>query len=169
MEERPEAKAPDWRHTIQRWVSRLLGGACLLILAALIGLTTVDVIARYFFNSPVSGAYELTQLLLAALIFCALPLTTGAGEHIEVELLDGVKSKSLKLFGAALAGIATAGTFLMIALELVDHAEKLQRRGTVTDSLEIPLALAGWLGAASFALSAFAAVTWSISRIRKEA
>ena len=61
---------------------------------ALIGLTCVDVVARYAFNSPVNGAYELTELLLASLIFLALPLTTAAGEHIEVELLDGLQEQA---------------------------------------------------------------------------
>ena len=125
----PEKGAPLGPGGFRRGATLLLGLACLLVLAAMIGLTCVDVIARYLFNSPVNGAYELTQLLLASLIFLALPLTTAAGEHIEVELLDGLKSRVFKYLGAICAGVATIAVFLVIAVELFEHAEKLQRRG----------------------------------------
>ncbi|MCV0424009.1 MAG: TRAP transporter small permease [Roseibium sp.] len=154
---------------IRRGATFLLGLACLLVMSAMIGLTCVDVIARYVFNSPVSGAYELTQLLLASLIFLALPLTTAAGEHIEVELLDGLKSHFLKRIGTALAGITTVAVFAIIAIELLEHADKLQRREQVTDSLEIPLYLIGWLGAASFSISAITAIFWSLKRFQNKA
>jgi TRAP-type C4-dicarboxylate transport system permease small subunit len=164
------ASQKDTPHRIERvrrGATFLLGLACLLVLAALIGLTCVDVIARYVFNSPVSGAYELTELLLASLIFLALPLTTAAGEHVEVELMDGVKSRMLKRVGTVFAGICTVIVFAIIALKLSEHAGKLASRGSVTDSLEIPLHLIGWLGAASFLISSVAAVLWSIKRFRK--
>jgi TRAP-type C4-dicarboxylate transport system permease small subunit len=32
-------------------------------------LTTVDVVGRYVFNSPVLGAFELTEFLVLILIF----------------------------------------------------------------------------------------------------
>ena len=47
-------------------------------------LTCVDVIGRYFFSSPVAGGFEITEMLLAGLIFSALPLVTLRGEHVTV-------------------------------------------------------------------------------------
>ncbi|MEP2704808.1 MAG: TRAP transporter small permease [Roseibium sp.] len=162
-------KTPSRTSTIRLGAAYLLGLLCLMVLIGLISLTCVDVVARYVFNSPLSGAYELTEILLATLIFLALPLTTAAGEHIEVELMEGLKSKHLKRLGTFVAGTCTVGVFALIAFELVEHAEKLQRREQVTDSLEIPLHLAGWLGAISFALSAITAAVWALNRFRKEA
>lgn len=152
---------------IRRGATFALGLACLAVLTALIGLTCIDVVARYVFNAPVSGAYELTELLLASLIFLALPLTTAAGEHVEVELMDGLKSRLLKRIGTIFAGISTVAVFAIIAFKLFEHAEKLARRGQVTDSLEIPLHLIGWLGALSFGIASVAAVFWSVKRFRK--
>ncbi|MET1411345.1 TRAP transporter small permease [Roseibium sp. HPY-6] len=169
MSSEPDTSASRRFRGIRRGATFLLGFACLLVLVAMIGLTCLDVVARYLFNSPVNGAYELTQLLLASLIFLALPLTTAAGEHIEVELLDGLKSNILKVFGAACAGIATVAVFAVVSLELAEHAEKLQRREQVTDSLEIPLYLIGWLGTASFTVSAIAAIFWTLRRLREKA
>ncbi|MHA7777675.1 TRAP transporter small permease [Roseibium sp. M-1] len=161
--------APRRIDSIRRGAGLLLGLACLLVLAGLIGLTCVDVVARYAFNSPIAGAYELTEILLATLIFLALPLTTAAGEHIEVELLDGLKSSLLKRLGTIVAAICTVGVLALIAFKLFEHAEKLQQRGQVTDSLQIPLSLVGWLGAASFSLSALAAIGFAVKRYREKA
>ncbi len=165
----PDNAGPRRTIGFRRGATFLLGLACLFVLAAMIGLTCVDVVARYLFDSPVNGAYELTQLLLASLIFLALPLTTAAGEHIEVELLDGLKSRAFKYLGAVCAGVATVSVFAIVAVELSEHAEKLQRREQVTDSLEIPLYLIGWLGTASFAISAVAALFWTFKRLREKA
>jgi TRAP-type C4-dicarboxylate transport system permease small subunit len=167
MQTASNTEAPRRIDRIRRGAGHLLGLASLLVLAGLIGLTCVDVVARYAFNSPIAGAFELTELLLATLIFLALPLTTAAGEHIEVELLDGLKSSFLKRLGTLMAGICTFGVLGIIAFKLLEHAEKLQSRGQVTDSLQIPLSLIGWLGAASFALSALAAVAFAVKRFRE--
>ena len=54
------------------WLDRVLGAAAALVLFCLMSLTTVDVIGRYFFNRPLRGAFEITELLLLTLIFAAI-------------------------------------------------------------------------------------------------
>ena len=54
--------------------------AAAAILFAMMVLTTVDVVARYVFNRPLRGAFEITELLLVVLIFAGLPLVSLAGE-----------------------------------------------------------------------------------------
>ena len=41
-------------------------------------ITAVDVAGRYLFNKPLAGGFELTEMLLAALIYCGLPLVSAA-------------------------------------------------------------------------------------------
>ena len=53
-------------------------------------LTTADVGGRYFFNSPILGTVELTQLMLAALVFLSLPVVCWRQEHVSVDLLDAI-------------------------------------------------------------------------------
>ena len=40
-------------------------------------LTFVDVVARYLFNRPIRGAFEVTELMLLVLIFAGLPLVSS--------------------------------------------------------------------------------------------
>jgi TRAP-type C4-dicarboxylate transport system permease small subunit len=67
-----------------------LGYFAALVLFCLMVLTCVDVIGRYFFGMPVRGGFEMTEMLLAALIFAGLPLVTLRDDHITVDLLDPV-------------------------------------------------------------------------------
>ncbi len=125
----------------------------MVLLAILAGLTVVDVVGRYWFNAPISGAFEITQMVLGALIFAALPLTTISGEHIEVDMAYGLSpplvKSAMRIIGAGLAAIV----LWVIAWRLGAHAIRLVTDGSVTNALSIPLAPFGWFAAASAALS----------------
>jgi len=70
----------------------LLGAAASTLLLAMMGLTFVDVVARYLFRRPLSGAFEVTELLLLVLIFAGLPLVTHADEHALMDFVDRLLS-----------------------------------------------------------------------------
>lgn len=59
-----------------------------VLLFSMMTLTVTDVAGRYLFSHPVPGAFELTQLLLAWLIFAGLPAVSARGGHISIGLLD---------------------------------------------------------------------------------
>src|SRR4029077_1450758 len=67
-----------------------LGVIAAVLLFGLMVLTCVDVVGRYFLNRPVYGAFEITEMLLAALIFLGLPLVTLRNEHVNVDVLDPI-------------------------------------------------------------------------------
>ena len=66
---------------------RALGGLAALVLMALMLLTCVDVAGRYFLNRPVTGGLEVTEILLALVIFAGVPLVTKGGSSGAPELL----------------------------------------------------------------------------------
>ena len=68
----------------------VLGALAALVLFAMMTLTCADVIGRYFFSQPIFGGFELTEMLLAAMIFLGLPLVTLRNEHITVDVLDSI-------------------------------------------------------------------------------
>ena len=140
-----------------------LGACCTALLAGLVGLTVVDVFGRYWFSAPVSGAFEMTQLMLAALIFAALPLTTVAGEHIEVDILYEHARGGLKAAMRIFAGTLSALVLFVIAWRLADHAFGLAEDGAVTNALLIPLAPVGWFGSAAAVLSGIVALARALT------
>jgi TRAP-type C4-dicarboxylate transport system permease small subunit len=76
--------APAWK----RRVEVLLGAAASAILMAMMLLTFVDVVARYVFNRPLRGAFEVTELMLVVLIFAGLPLVSFTDEHAVMDFID---------------------------------------------------------------------------------
>jgi TRAP-type C4-dicarboxylate transport system permease small subunit len=46
------------------------------------------VVARYVFNRPVRGAFEVTELMLVVLIFAGLPLVSFSDEHAVMDFVD---------------------------------------------------------------------------------
>ena len=142
---------------INRILQNSLGVAAALLLFSLILVTCVDVIGRYFFSAPLSGAFEVTELLLAALVFMALPLTTERKEHIEVDLLNTFMSVSTKRYLDAFAGLFSAALLATLAWRLASHAISAAEDGATTNALGIALAPFGYLAAFSCLVSAFIA------------
>lgn len=99
---------PVWRV----WPRRALESILSLALFLMMILTFMDVVGRYAFNSPLSGAKELTELLLMVVVFGAAPLITAANEHITTTLFDeissGVMRRSRAVSIAAISAVACA-------------------------------------------------------------
>ena len=63
-----------------------LGGICL---AAMMFLTACDVAMRYFFGSPIDGAFDITEYLMVIVFAFALPYCTINKDHVKVDILTG--------------------------------------------------------------------------------
>mgnify|MGYP000043438349 CR=1 FL=1 len=93
-------------------LQRILSGLAAALLFFLMLLTLVDVVSRYIFNAPINGSFEITELLLAAIIFSALPLVSAKDDHITVDLIDAFVPR----FIAWLRDVAIAlASFVMLA------------------------------------------------------
>jgi TRAP-type C4-dicarboxylate transport system permease small subunit len=110
---------------IQRAVSLLL----VLMLCAMVALTFIDVVGRRLFNTPVFGANDLTEHLMAILIFSGLPLVTATRGHLSIDLLDSwlmqprwwLWHKAVDVLIAAVLGLIAWEYFLAI-----DEARNIQ-------------------------------------------
>ena len=67
-----------------------LGLVAAVALFAMMALTFADVIGRKLLGASIPGSLELTELLMLAVIFVALPLTSLHGEHVVFDLLESV-------------------------------------------------------------------------------
>jgi TRAP-type C4-dicarboxylate transport system permease small subunit len=73
----------------------LFGGAAGILLFALMVVTMVDVVGRYVFSAPLPGGNEIVQILMAAVIYTALPSVCRQEAHITVDLLDRLTPRPL--------------------------------------------------------------------------
>ena len=67
---------------VSRSISLLAG----LVLLWIVAITCVDVVGRYFFNSPLYAGAEIIKVSMAGVIFLSLPYMFFKNEHIIVDL-----------------------------------------------------------------------------------
>jgi TRAP-type C4-dicarboxylate transport system permease small subunit len=123
-----------------RVVAPALGVVAAIILFAMMTLTCADVIGRYFFSRPVFGGFEITEMLLAAMIFVGLPLVTLRNEHITVDVFDAVTPDwlfRLQHVMACLTGTVATG---YLSWRLWIRAMTMDAGGETTGQLKIKLA-----------------------------
>ncbi|WP_207482650.1 TRAP transporter small permease [Arenibaculum pallidiluteum] len=111
-----------------------------LILFGMMALTVVDVGGRYFFNRPLLGAFEVTEVLLGIMVFCGLPLVSISREHITVDLLDTAVPAALRNLRDGIISLVCAGAMAFIAAHLWTKAADAAEYGDSTATLLLPLA-----------------------------
>jgi TRAP-type C4-dicarboxylate transport system permease small subunit len=99
-------------------------------------LTFVDVVARYVFNRPLRGAFEVTELLLVVLIFGGLPLVSHADEHVTMDFIDKLLGRWRHLWQRVVQAISAAIMFLLTWLVWI-KANRISGYGDATDVLRI--------------------------------
>jgi TRAP-type C4-dicarboxylate transport system permease small subunit len=121
------------------WLDRALGVAAAILLFCLMAITTVDVIGRYIFNSPLRGAFEITELLLLTLIFAGLPLVSRADEHVTLDFIDGLLGDRGRRILRRLVDVVCGLLILGLAWRVWVKAGKISGYGDTTDVLFIPV------------------------------
>lgn len=140
------------------WLNRLADGTAALVLFALMAMTCLDVIGRYFFNAPLDGATELTQLMLGVIVFAVLPAVCLREEHISVDLLDRWFPVRFEALRGVVLNLLMAVMMAAVCWRVSLLAALTADYGDATEFLEIPLAPITWFiavlsgcGAAAFA------------------
>ena len=125
-----------WRKlgAASKWMS-YLGVASLLVMML---ITAADVFARYVFNSPILGVFELTEFLVLILVFSFIAYTQAEGGHISVDFVVARFPKrvrrAVELFNRAVC----LGLMAMIAYMSFLRALELREVGETSLNLGIP-------------------------------
>lgn len=110
------------------------------LLFGMMALTFVDVVGRYVFAAPVPGAFEVTKLAMALLVFAALPLATSSREHVTISILDSVLPARAVRLQTAAADIVCAVALAVIGWRVFAHGLQLASYNEATTFLEIAYA-----------------------------
>ncbi len=122
------------------WLRRALLSVSAILLFAMMALITLDVGGRYLFNAPIAGSFEVTQFLLALLIFAALPVVTRDDTHISVSLVENLLKGRARFVQRLLVLIVDAVAVGVIAWRLWIGGDQLAEGKQVTGYLEWPIA-----------------------------
>jgi TRAP-type C4-dicarboxylate transport system permease small subunit len=147
------------RHLLDQFdraVAPALGIIAAAVLFAMMTLTCVDVVGRYFFSKPIFGGFELTEMMLAAMIFVGLPLVTLRSEHITVDVFDGITPDwlfRLQHVVACAIGMLSTG---YLAWRLWIRATTLYTAGETTAQFKMKLGYLAYSMSILMALTAIA-------------
>lgn len=120
------------------WVTGFFRITTAVFLFSLMILTCVDVLGRYFFNRPVYGGLELTEILLAGTIFFALPIVSYRGDNVVVDLIR-LPSRRWRIIQHVLTNLIGAGVALGLSQQLWLRAGRFAKAGETTIQIKIPL------------------------------
>jgi TRAP-type transport system small permease protein len=146
------------------WTRRLalLGGWVLLGVAL---ITVADALLRKFFSRPIQGTFEATELLLAAIIFFAMPYTGLLDGHVSVDLLTGRLSRRGQQMVLAVNALICAAVLSVIAWRMGLLAAEYAHTARTTITMRIPVlpfivpvVAAAWLAALGFLVQAAGAL-----------
>jgi len=129
--------APE--RTWERRVDAVLGIAASALLLAMMLLTFVDVVARYLFNRPIRGAFEVTELTLLVLIFAGLPLVSHGDEHVTMDFIDRMLPPRAVTVLIRVVHAIVAALFFFLTWQMIIKANRIAGYGDTTDVLRIPV------------------------------
>jgi TRAP-type C4-dicarboxylate transport system permease small subunit len=128
---------------------KLIGAVAL---TALMMLTVVDVIGR-FFKAPIFGSVELVGFLATIIVAAALPYTYKVDGHVGVEILVRLLPEKTQIWMDIFTRTLTLILFGLITWQMFLYAEDIQKTGEVSMNLEFPIYYIVYL--LSFALLVF--------------
>ncbi len=139
--------------------------ACLALFILMV-MTFLDVMLRSVLNAPIEAATELTRILMAIMVFSVLPIISTRGEHISVDLTDGIfLTLGLDRLRDGLIHVASGVMLIWPARRVWVLAERARDYGDVTEYLAIPQFYIGWFIAAATAVTAGALVITGIMHL----
>lgn len=107
----------------------------LLVMAFLI---TADVVMRYAFNSPILGTLEITEFMLAAVVFLGLAYAQAQRAHVGVDLLVQKLPPRLAAGVDSVVILLAILIYGLIVWQSYGNATQALRTGLESDLLAIP-------------------------------
>mgnify|MGYP003956918939 FL=1 len=131
------------RVTLTRWelgLDKALGLLAASVLMLLMIITFIDVLGRYLFSAPLPGAFELTEIMMAMLIFAGLPLVSRANQHVSVNLIVGILSPKILHLQRLITQAIMAVVLAVMAWRMWIKAAEMLEQGDETAYLLLPIA-----------------------------
>jgi TRAP-type C4-dicarboxylate transport system permease small subunit len=153
-----------------KWVdgaSGLLSRMAAGILFAMMLLTLADVVLRKLFQQGILGALELTEFMMAGVVFFALAETERLDRNVHVDLVIKCASRRVQLFAALITRAFSGILCLWMTASTFVYADNIRIAGEVSSDLWIPRSPFIYLVAAGLLVLAIALFARSLTAYRE--
>lgn len=120
-------------------ITRYLNIVGLVFLALMMFLTAADVIGRYVFNKPLTGALELTEFMMAVVVAFGLSYTQVKKGHVSVDVVTSKLPQRAKAVINSITCLLFLCLFALISWRLILYAGNLGAEGYTSSALKIPM------------------------------
>jgi TRAP-type C4-dicarboxylate transport system permease small subunit len=127
---------------LERVINRASYITCSIALVGMVSmmlLTFIDVSGRSLFNKPIIGAYEITQVLVAATVALALAYTGVQKKHISIDMFIARLPVGAQKIIIVIADLLSFIMLALITICAVAQARNLYSQGETTAALGIKL------------------------------
>jgi TRAP-type C4-dicarboxylate transport system permease small subunit len=120
-------------------LSRFLLVVGQIALVMMVGLTVTDVFLRYVFNRPILGSYELTEFMMAILVFSTIGYTMAVKGHVVVDLVFSQLPQRARDILECVTSFIAFILFAIVGWRNALQAVTAWQRNDVTAELFIPI------------------------------
>jgi TRAP-type C4-dicarboxylate transport system permease small subunit len=120
-------------------ISRILAYISMGLVIVLMLLVSADVIGRYFFDTPVKGAFELSILIMVGVVFGGLAYTEVLKGHISIDILQSRLSPRSQAVLKALGALIGIVVFSLIGWQGIEKVQYSIKFGYVSETLHFPI------------------------------
>lgn len=147
-------------------LSRYAGYIATVVLGLMMLLTVADVFMRYFFNSPITGTTEITQLMMVIVVFLSLPWGGVTGSHVKVDLFVRRFGRKTRAIFDVVTLLLSLFIFALIAWRSLLESMQIE---TTTSLIGVPHAPFYYILTLGFVLLTLVVVTLIVDAFRKVA
>ena len=147
---------------LNRWLHFVAG----FVLLGLVSLTVVNIVGRAFFDAPLAGAVELTEMAMILVVYLGFGHAEHEGDHISVDLLYEKLGRGQQLGLTVFNGLLGLVVIGVLAWQLYEYSRVLDAGGYVTSILRLPQGPVAVIGAAGTVLLVLALASSAVLGIR---
>jgi C4-dicarboxylate transporter DctQ subunit len=137
-----------WRNVlplvaIDKWATRIETGINLIgamLIAFVMFMSATGIIMRYVFNKPIYGKVEITELVMAGIVFFGLAYTQKVGGNVRMSFVIEryIKGRSYHIV-EALTLLISLFTFIILTITTLDSALYDLGFHGITPNLYLPI------------------------------
>ena len=128
---------------LQKYIRKVTNVLCFLGMGMLVALMLIgafDVMGRYFFNHPIKGAYEISEILLAGIVFFSLAYALSVGGHVKVDTFVVLMSHRTRALVGIFISLLSLIIFILICWQGMELAIKSWHSNRLIDVIYLPIA-----------------------------
>jgi len=126
-------------HAMIKPVSSVANSVGMALIAAIMFLTALDVILRKTLNTPIMGAYELTQFMMATALGLSMAHCGLEKGHVTVDVLINLFSRRVQGMIGCIIGLMGVVMAVLMTWQMVVYIQMVHQSNKVSAVLLIPV------------------------------